>query len=663
VTGLYAGFECIALLAAPALGLSSLEAPRLRADFLLVLFGSYLTLGAGLGAALAAWGPRRAAAGVAALLVVCHAAHWIRIALPGAELAVSLAVAALVLAALGAQLVGRAGGLSSRVDPRLAGPLLIGLSALLFEPSERQGLRLALAGAWTLGAALLSAALAGRARPRATLAAAGAVLAVAFAWSAAGARIGPFPLPPPSDAAQGRPDLILITLDTVRSDHLSVYGYERDTTPTLETLAGEATLYTRAIAASNLTLPTHASLFTGLHVHQHGAHVDRELGAMQLSERFVTLAERLRQAGYLTAAVVGNPGYLASRLGFGQGFDIYDEEDPPGFRPALRRWAVARSLLELLDRVLPLPDDEAPDADEAYRRAGEINRTVFALLEALEDRRQPLFLFINYMDAHWPYDPPPPFDGRYPGRLPPDQRPDRDAFRDAHFLRRPLSPAQRRHMVSQYDGEIAYLDRELGRLFARLRALDRWQGALLVVTADHGEALGEHGLLAHGVSLHQHQVHVPLLVKLPGQQSGAVSDAPVGSVDILPTMLGVAGLEPGVRLPGVDLRTAVPEDRVVVSEMFPGVVLSRASRRFRYPQTALLDGDLKLIAPEVGAHLLFDLSTDPGERRNLYASDPRAAALDRRLEDFLGSRRPEPGEAASLDDETRATLRALGYGD
>jgi len=558
-------------------------------------------------------------------------------------------------AALGAGLGALAAALESAVV--LLGPRFAG--APLPAPHLHPGWLALLLGVYaSLGAAAGAAtALALAVAPSRAVALGGLGAGLAgwlavLAASAALQRPAPPGLPPLPAAVERRPDVVLVTLDTVRADHLSVYGYERDTTPGLEAFAREATLYTRALSASNLTLPSHASLLTGLYARQHGARDDPRLGSGPLEPRFRTLAEMLGAAGYLGAAFVGNP-YLSSRLGFAQGFQRYDERQPPRFFPPLGAAFPARLLGEVLGRAAPGPA-------RAHRRAEEVNRAVFAWLDAAAARPQPLFLFVNYMDPHWPYEPPAAFRDRYPGRLP--RAPDADAFRAVRRLARPLSPAEREHYVSQYDGEIAYVDSELRRLFRRLEAAGRWDGALVIVTSDHGEAFGDHGLVEHGVSLHQHQIGVPLLIRYPGQRSAAVSDALASGVDLVPTVLAAVGLPRPGGLPGIDLAGAPPPARAIFSESYPNPVLAGGHPRLGLRQTALVSGGLKLIAPEAGARQLFDLDADPGEGRDLAGEHARAAELGRELERWLGSQPAAHPRPAPLDAATEERLRALGYG-
>jgi arylsulfatase A-like enzyme len=573
------------------------------------------------------------------------------------------ALGGVLLAAVlaGAECLVRALASELRPSPAVHPPLRFGTTALLL------GAALALGAAAGAGAAPLLC-LARRGRPGGAagpwrwlaptgLAAAGALWLGAALHRAPGAT-----LPPEPALSAARPGVVIVVLDTVRSDHLSLYGYARDTSPALEEFARTATLYTRAIAASDLTLSTHASLFTGLYARSHGARVDPRRGPLRLPERLDTLAEFLVRAGYLSLAVVSNPGFLQERFGLAQGFHHYDVRRPAPLLPAsgghllaapLRRAARALGAASLLRA-------------EPFRRAEEINREVFALLERVRDRRQPLLLFVNYNDAHWPYDPPPPFDERYPGKLRSARATlDDRGFEALRFLERSLSPEEQRHLVSQYDGEIAYADSQLGALLARLREVGRFDQSLILITSDHGEALGEHGLVEHGVSVYQDQVHVPLLIKFPAQRQPEVVDALVGSVDVLPTVLDTVGLPEAAASAGVSLRSgAPPRDRIVVSESYPSPRMFQRTPRFRRIARAIYLGEAKLIASTAGPSELYDLSSDPAELRDARRSDaPRVAALESRLADWLAAQPAAAGEPAAVDPEAGERLRALGYGE
>ena len=273
--------------------------------------------------------------------------------------------------------------------------------------------------------------------------------------------LGPVPL--------GQPHVLLIVLDTVRADHLSVYGYKRETTPNLRELAVHATLYTRAVSSGDRTLPTHASLFTGLYGASHGAHSGpNNHNENLLANRYDTLAEILSTHGYQTAAVVANIGYLAPRWGVAQGFSLYDHRSPIPFLGQSPAYSLRRTMQAILSRL-----SAGGNWRPWFPRAEEINDQVYPVLDRLGNHERPIFLFVNYMDGHWPYLPPAPFDTLYPGKAPGfDERRYREVRKQVLSEERDISEAERNHLVSQYDGAIAYLDDQVGQGIAR--ATKKW---------------------------------------------------------------------------------------------------------------------------------------------------------------------------------------------
>ena len=686
--GIFAALEIAAMALVPVWAPPEAPAAPLLLPGAALLAATWLLFGALAGAGLCAGGAalgwpveRDAGEGLAALatlpVTLAFSAHVVAYSSPQPPLAFvltgcSIAAAAAIASAVSPSLARR---LRFAASPWTVSALLVGLAVVELDqlrhaPVARQG-----AAALAVGSVvLLSAALAQyasrrrsrgarrEARPR-PLAGAALVLGVSFASVVWAARPPAPTLPDPQpDLAASGPPVVLITLDTVRSDHLSAYGYERDTSPSLEAFARSATLYRRAIAASDLTLSTHASLFTGLYTRQHGARVHHGAGATGIDSRVAVLAETLRERGFLTLAVVANSAYLAARYGFDRGFDHYDDRRPSPLLPDPRPHLPSRSVVRLLS-ALGVGADPFARAKTAYRGSEEINREVFALLERVAADARPFFLFVNYMDAHWPYDPPPPFDDRYPGRLErAAERPSTEDFRAARTLERPLSEAHRAHMVSQYDGELAYVDEQLGRLLARLDEIGLLDASLVVITSDHGEAFGEHGLVSHGVSVYQEQVHVPLVVKLPGQREPQVAESWVSSVDLVPTVLDLLGEAPPAYLAGRSWAGGgAGAERVVVSESYPDTALYRASPRFRRVHRAIFSGDHKLVAPTPGRPELYDLARDPAERRALGASAPRGRELASALDAWMHARPAGRGEEVPVDDATAERLRALGY--
>ena len=269
-------------------------------------------------------------------------------------------------------------------------------------------------------------------------------------------------------------NLLLVSLDTTRRDHCSVYGYGRETTPTLDRLGREGAVFDQAYAPTASTGPTHASLFTSLYPLTH--RVNRN--GLALGMGFTTLAERLRARGYQTSAVVSS-FVLAAKFGFAQGFDAYDDA-----------FVAAESSLQVSLWEGHLPPDEAFD-----RRASATSERAVAWLRGVRDPERPFFLFVHYFDAHDPYQPPPEFTLQLEGEPPENE----------------LGRA-----ILQYDREIAFVDQQLGRLLAALAEAGLEDETLLVVTADHGEGLMDHGHMRHGLQIYEEAVRVPLLVRWPG---------------------------------------------------------------------------------------------------------------------------------------------------
>ncbi len=457
-----------------------------------------------------------------------------------------------------------------------------------------------------------------------------------------------------------RPNVILITMDTVRADHLSLAGYERDTTPNLRKLSKKATLHTNAIASGDMTLPTHASIFTGLYARQHGAHHTDKLSlGNPLSDKLNTLAEMLSQKGYYTAAVVANRGYLTHHFGFDQGFDYYDNRKVVLFLGSTPSYYVRNAISGFLSHFAPYYQSGL-----TYRRAEEINNEVFSQLKRSEALDNPFFLFINYMDAHNPYIPPPPFDSQYPGK---DEgfTPNRYnyLYKEIMTLNYTMTENEHRHLVSQYDGEIAYIDHNIGKLILRLKELELYENSLIIITSDHGEVFGERDLMNHGVSVYQDQVYIPLVIKYPENNQGHVVDGLVSVVDLVPTVMDVLNYENPEGLQGRSLLSAKQEKpRDVFSESFPDGKMLEWHPRFHRIERAILSGPYKLINSTTGKNELYDLSKDPNEKRNLYGvNDSKSMELEAKLNQWLKDTKEKSGTTTKLDKDALERLKALGY--
>lgn len=471
-------------------------------------------------------------------------------------------------------------------------------------------------------------------------------------------------------ASVQQPNLLLIVLDTVRADHLGLYGYGLETSPFLDRFAAEATVFEEAVAASSWTLPSHASLFTGLYPQAHATDmvVDGGKGGIDvskvkrlrdpmrvqpLSPAALTLAELARDSGLETAAICGNVAYLYNIFGLDQGFDSYvdavgntDKWLPAGFRLAdeiglWRFWPYQRAVSR---------------NRQADRLGAEVNRLA---LEWLEPRRhERFFLFLNYMDAHDPYQPVWSYarifpESRRPGRL------DRDAILSGS---RKILPAEKIPKVAAYDAEIRYLDDRLEELLGQLKRWDLLDKTLIVIVGDHGESFGEHQNLRHGNGVYETEVRVPLLVRRPGQGVGRRISRPVHHVDVLPTVLRELGLPLPDGLQGSGL--FAPERRLpVVSVSTPVPGLSRAYPRYGLSHDALYRGPWKLVAHSDGRAELYRFVDDPGELQDLARENPDLTReILGELQAFKSVVTPRFRRGGEkLDQEAMRRLRALGY--
>ena len=474
--------------------------------------------------------------------------------------------------------------------------------------------------------------------------------AVAIAWVGPDGR---------SDDGTDRPNVLLISIDTLRPDRLSVYGHDRETSPRLDGLARSGVLFEQARSTASWTLPAHASMLTGLEAMSHGAIGHRDA----LSTDLVTLAERFRDAGYWTGAWVGTDtyGYVGADFAFDQGFALYAHQRLP-----------RRHLGSLLARRL----------ERAHRRIalgflGNAEVQVDAMVDWLEgQRRTPFFAFLHLYDVHsrfegLPYRAPEPFSERFCG----DTAEDYDGCADGKCASDRLAamtagapPPPRDEiddMLCHYDGAIAYVDAELGRLFDRLEALGLADRTIVVVTSDHGEAFFEHGLPLH-VTLHEEVGRIPLIIRAPGVVSGKRATGSVGLVDLAPTILELAGLDPMADVDGVSLASDLLDWRGRTDRPRM-MVTSEASA------TALVEGRFKLIETrsKTGAEPvveLFDLEADREERRDRVRVDSDRAmrmrrALRERLAQAEARRARHAGEALEIEpsERQRDELRALGY--
>jgi arylsulfatase A-like enzyme len=454
--------------------------------------------------------------------------------------------------------------------------------------------------------------------PRGHVGVALALLAVALSAGCSRDERAPAPSPP---------NVLLIAIDTLRADKLGCYGSELGATPRIDAFAKDAVRFETAYAHSPWTLPSFASLFTSLHPPEHGAggYLRSFVG---LADDRHTLAECFRDAGYATFAVI-NVDFLGGSFGMTQGFEEVDFEVYP-------------------DNVRVRTADRTTDA---------------ALRRLREAHERPFLMLVHYFDPHMVYAPPDPYRARF--AAPGDRAPGGWTFGTRAQIvgawqgRLRFGADTIRRAEKLYDGEVAHVDHEVGRLLEGLRQSGLLGDTVVVLTADHGEEFWDHGGFAHGHTLYEEQLRVPLLISWPGRLEPRSVPAPVAHVDLAPTLCELAGVAVDPQFVGRSLvpqleGSAAPARPVLCAGNFWGPPILSWTR----------DGAKLVVHPDGGTEL-YDLRADPGETRDLAAGEPeRVDAMREELTQALRARRrlaPPADGTPELTPAERDRLRALGY--
>ena len=393
--------------------------------------------------------------------------------------------------------------------------------------------------------------------------------------------------------------VLLITLDTTRADRLGCYGDASAVTPNLDALAKEGVRFADAMTAVPTTLPSHSTMFTGVNPPRHGV---RYNGMFRLGDESVTIAERLRDAGFATGAVPASFPVFA-KSGLAQGFTTYrDIFSEPG-------------------------SEKLPPSAE--RSAADVVRLGLETIHAAGAK--PFFVWLHFYEAHYPYKPPFPYSSQF-----------------------------REH---PYDGEIAYVDKQLGELFTTMKKDGLWDRVVIIVAGDHGEGLYEHGERMHSELAYQSTLRVPFLIKAPGGRAGTVVREPVTLADVAPTVLDLAGQPVPAGLDGISLRGALRSGKAPIRPLYFETL--SGSLAFGWsPIEGVRRGKWKLIRGKDTE--LYDLDADPQEQNDLNtveagtASD-LAALLDKSLESWAVSSTPPSQTQAPVDPEALSRLASLGY--
>ena len=419
--------------------------------------------------------------------------------------------------------------------------------------------------------------------------------------------------------------MVLVSIDTLRPDHLGCYGYPRPTSPNLDAFRKDAILFTNAFANAPSTLASHAAILTSLLPPHHGGSIANDLS---VSREVVTLGEAMQEAGYATASFNGGV-QLDAAYGLDQGFDVYMSVKP--------RDTGAESLVDETDRF-------AHEVEQAR-----------AWIEKQQGRA--FFLFLHTYEVHHPYTPEQRdleiFRGGYHGPLP--DHITMDLLDEVNQGTRTLEPRDRQHIVDTYDAEIHSADRAFGTLVAVLRKLGLYDSALVVVTSDHGEEFGEHGQMGwHAHTLYDELLRVPLLVKLPkGKRAGTTVEETVRGIDVSPTVLAALGRSLPPSFEGRDALALWPQP-AEAAEVWSSrdTITPNAIFALRTPYWKLI------------GRRLYDLRHDPGEKSDVAGSQPQVMKrmTSRRLALLESRPRPRP-QPARINEELRQRLRALGYLD
>jgi arylsulfatase A-like enzyme len=397
-------------------------------------------------------------------------------------------------------------------------------------------------------------------------------------------------------------NVVIISIDTCRADHLGCYGYSRRTSPNIDALGAEGIIFNHAVTSIPITLPAHASMLTGTDPIYHKVRDNN----YRLGSSSITLAETLREKGFKTGAIIGS-FVLDSQFGLEQGFDTYAD------------------IINLTDKQFPLHNE---------RDAAEVTRLGSKWLE--EHRGDKFFLFLHYFDPHAPYKP----------------------HKEFVFSSFPFFVLAK----DRYDGEIAYTDHFIGQVIDELKGLDLYDSTLIIVTGDHGESLGEHGEQTHSYFIYHGTLHVPMIMRIPGDPGGVIINDTVGLIDIVPTVCGILGVPVGANVQGKDLgplfsgnRGAFKGRSIYCESLIPtkfdlGALFGLVSDQWKYIHSS---------NPE-----LYDLKDDPHETRNLVNRNIRqTGVMQAQLKSILLENNVAQlaDNKMAIDAEARKRLESLGY--
>lgn len=445
-----------------------------------------------------------------------------------------------------------------------------------------------------------------------------------------------------------KPNILLLTIDCLRADHLGLLDAAGESiTPHLDRLAANSCVFRQAITAGGWTRPSLTALLSSTYASMYGGPHTRYARTRPI------VTEPLQTTGYRTAGFTTNL-QIGRAYGFDRGFDTFVESEPDGAR-ARPRWArlpgMQRLLRQPLTHQLLTPLGLRTNPHEITTPAEHLSAEIYEWVAA--PHAQPAFVWAHYMDVHWPYHtlrcPQTPTGLALAWR----DLPIIDRMSQSHGHLNP-GPAQVDRLRHLYRAAIRYTDEHIGRLIERLQAAGLWDKTALIVTADHGEEFFEHGRWSH-YQLFDENIRVPLIVRLPGQAAGQVIDHQVSLVDIVPTVLALAGATPPETMLGQDLVATQRVAPTITEVMWPDTI----RLAIRTPEFKYIYDDKQPDAPQ-----LYDLQADPGETRNIYNLHPAVARQFtdlRQAHEERGRLTAATTEAVQVDTDVTDRLKALGY--
>ncbi|MCQ9206269.1 MAG: sulfatase-like hydrolase/transferase [Omnitrophica bacterium] len=427
------------------------------------------------------------------------------------------------------------------------------------------------------------------------------------------------------------PNVIILLSDSLRRDHMGLYGYGRDTTPNIDRFAKDCVVFKNAISQCSWTSPAVASLFTSLYSSVHGVISHRERKADCLNHKLVTIAEALKEKGFQTAAFIASP-QICKGLLWDQGFDKFKR-------------------IATMDVFL-----------NAKPRASELNR--LSLEWIAKNKGKPFFVYIHYMDTHYPYIPPQPYDSAFKSDVTRKMN-TKEASAMHGVSGKDGQSSDLSYYIDKYDGEILYMDHMIGQFLGELKRYGLADNTVIVVTSDHGEGFFEHGFCGHGHTLYNEEIDIPLIIKVPESigLKGAVYRK-VGLIDILPSIMHVIGSKfsyydiNGINILDSSVDT-VPKNRAIFSELDHKITL-RAIKKFNYKA---------IYAPSEEKVELYDFENDPRETDNIVESySEKSDELQEEIDAWQKQRGLQKKALGlknvwvTIEDEKRIEqLRALGY--